>query len=86
MKTITWQQGADLCKEIRSLPLGDWTHDLNVIRNGPARIINRALSPEGQEIVYFRGDDYAGAWPGANWDRFAVQRLTTQEIEQLTLF
>ncbi|MNW41807.1 hypothetical protein D3C74_189590 [compost metagenome] len=85
MKTITSQQGAELCREIRSSAPGNWTHDLKTIREGTARFVDRVVDQDGLEIVYFRGADYAGAWPAANWDRFAVARASA-EVEQMTLF
>lgn len=85
MEQISWEQGARLFKVMHSTPPGDWTHDLNTIRDGPARFVSRVAAPDGREIVYFRTSDGAGAWPGANWDRFAVPRAP-EEMEQMTLF
>lgn len=91
MQHITWEQGAGLCRQIGRTPPGDWTHDLNTIQTGPARVVSRVEAPGGLEIVYFRMPDGAGAWPRANWDRFAVPRAVQEpqhqtECEQLTLF
>ncbi|TYA10970.1 hypothetical protein FRY98_24705 [Paenibacillus faecis] len=85
MEQITWEQGAALFREIGRTPPGDWTHDLNTIQTGPARVVSRVEAPGGLEIVYFRMPDGSGAWPGANWDRFAVPRQP-QLVEQMTLF
>ncbi|MEK5477529.1 hypothetical protein NYE70_11350 [Paenibacillus sp. FSL R5-0407] len=85
MQQIKWEEGRAIYEEARSSPPGDWTHDLSTIREGPARLVTRVATPDGLEIVYFRTSDGAGAWPGANWDRFAVPRAPV-EMEQMTLF
>lgn len=85
MQRITWKQGAGIFRETITTTPGDWTHDLNTIQTGPARVVSRVEAPGGLEIVYFRTSDGAGAWPGANWDRFAVPRAPV-ELEQMTLF
>ncbi|MBU5672696.1 hypothetical protein KQJ23_12745 [Paenibacillus sp. MSJ-6] len=85
MRQLTHDQCMSLLSNIKSSPPGDWTHDLNTIREGPARLVERLTLPHGHEVVYFRHPDGARSWPAANWDRFAVQRAP-QEIEQMTLF
>ncbi|MNW36179.1 hypothetical protein D3C74_131880 [compost metagenome] len=85
MRKLTYNECTSLLNSIRESAPGDWTHDLNIVRSGPARLIDRVMIPDGKEIVFFRGDNYASAWPAANWDRFAVTRAPA-EVEQMTLF
>lgn len=85
MRQLTHDQCMSLLSSIKSSPPGEWTHDLNTIREGPARLVERLTLPHGQEVVYFRNTDGVGAWPASNWDRFAVERAP-QSVEQMTLF
>ncbi|WP_198524625.1 hypothetical protein [Paenibacillus phocaensis] len=85
MQILTHDECMTLLAGIQAAPPGDWTHDLITILDGPARFITRAVIPDGQEVVYFRHPDGAGAWPAANWDRFALARVP-QQVEQMTLF
>lgn len=90
MRQLTYDECIALLASIRSSPSGSWTHDLQVIAIGPVRFVDRVQIPIGHEVVYFRGPDGPGAWPAANWDRFAepraVQEPQHQDVEQLTLF
>lgn len=91
MQYFTHNECMELLASIRASAPGDWTHDLNTICDGPARFVDRVVIPDGVEVVYFRQPDGADAWPGANWDRFAVPRAPQPpqkqtEYEQLSLF
>lgn len=87
IRQLTHEECMSLLAGIRQSQPGDWTHDLYIIHVGPARFVERLLLPDGQEFVYFRTEDGAGAWPGPNWDRFAVPRVIKPTVvEQLTLF
>ncbi len=87
IRQLTHEECMELLASIRSSEPGDWTHDLHTIASGPARFVDRVLVPSGHETVYFRSENGAGAMPGPNWDRFAVQRVVQPTVvEQLTLF
>ena len=87
MRQLTHGECISLLDDIGRSPTGDWTHELTEISSGPARITERAVLPTGLEVVYFRAEDGAKAWPAVNWDRFALQISKELETpEQLTLF
>lgn len=85
MKQLTHDECMTLLAGIQAAPPGDWTHDLTTILDGPARFVARVVIPDGPEVVYFRHPDGAGAWPAANWNRFAIPRAQ-QRVEQMMLF
>lgn len=85
MRKLTHEDCTALLSGIKSSVPGAWTHDLNTVCDGPVRFVDRVAIPDGPEIVYFQHPDGAGAWPVANWDRFAVERAP-QLVEQMTLF
>lgn len=85
MKQLTHDE-CILLASIKQSPAGDWTHDISGITPGPARFVDRVKIPSGEEVVYFRKETDAGAWPAASWDRFAVARELIGELEQMTLF
>lgn len=87
IRQLTHEECMSLLASIRSSPPGDWTHDIHTLSPGPARFVDRVIIPSGTEVVYYRTERGAGAWPAANWDRFAVPRAVQQvEPEQLELF
>ncbi|MUG45504.1 hypothetical protein [Paenibacillus woosongensis] len=86
-RQFSHEECMSLLADIRSSQLGDWTHDIHTIESGPARFVARAKIPSGTEVVYYRTESGARAWPAANWDRYAVPRAVKQvEPEQLELF